>query len=261
MEFFMIFSRMREYNKMIQHNNTGQQSYLVVAELNSVSLSNTNNKSALEKPDSVDVSDFKQAMSDDSENPNGSDSSLSGEQIEKILMMLIKLLTMLIGGKLDDETSGDTDSTSNPAKVQDGKIVNENKVAAGDGQIPKPSEHLQDFNLGGKQVTLGGDGSASASEVGQTKDTLTDLYANSTSFKNMLDSSPNDSFEVSVGRKNDDMSWANADGRVFMNINDITLGSNDSFQALTAHEFAHAGVDQQHGEAMKQFEQKVAQEA
>ncbi len=251
---------MREYNKMIQHNNIGQQSYLVVAELNSISLPN-NDKSALEKPNPVDVSDFKQAMSDDSKNPNGSDSSSSDKQIEKILMMLLKLLTMLVSDKLGDKTNGKSDSTSNPAKVQDGKIMNENKIAAGDGQIPKPSEHLQNFNLGGKQVTIGGDGSASASEVAQTKNTLTDLYANSDSFKNMLDSSPNDSFEVSVGRNNDNMSWANADGRVFININDITPGANDSFQALTAHEFAHAGVNQQHGEAMKQFQQTVAQEA
>ena len=244
---------------MIQHNHTSQQSYLVVAEINSISLPN-NDKSSLEKPNPVDVSDFKQAMSDDSENPNKADSSLSSEQIEKVLMMLLKLLTMLISDKLGNKTNEKSDSAPNPAKIKDGKIMNENKIAAGDGQIPKPSEHLQDFNLGDKQITIGGDGSASASEVGKTKDTLTDLYANSDSFKNMLDSSPNDSFEVSVGRNTDDMSWANADGRVFMNIHDITPGSNDSFQALTAHEFAHAGVNQQHGEEMKQFEQTVAQE-
>ena len=77
----------------------------------------------------------------------------------------------------------------------------------------------------------------------------------------MIDSSPNDTFEVSVGRRSDNTSWANADGRVFMNINDISPDANDNFQSLTAHEFAHAGVNQQHGDEMRQFEQTVAKEA
>ena len=57
------------------------------------------------------------------------------------------------------------------------------------------------------------------------------------------------------------MSWGNADGRVFMNINDITPGSSDNFQALTAHEFAHAGIDLEHGSEMERFERAVSQEA
>jgi hypothetical protein len=271
-----------------------------IAELDTTSLSNKQNKSTLEKPDPVAVSDFKQAMSQgalssdtanavegDSPVAKGDGASKSGdEQMQKILMMLIELLAMLAksmqagsegedtksgsakgndavqgGGSGKGETSGKGEGGEKPAKVENGNIVAENNVAAGDGQIPKPTEHKQLFELGGKQVTIGGDGSASASEVQQTKNTLTNLYENSPTFKQMLDSSPNDAFEVSVGKRDDNMSWGNADGRVFMNVKNITAGANDGFEALTAHEFGHAGVGMQHGAEMRQFEQRVAREA
>lgn len=244
----------------------------------------------LEKPKPVDVSDFNQALSGDSQR-NGKvnegapiatqaqdvgkpKESLSEAQIQKLLAMLLELIAMLSGSEEEGEgkppsgapsgsgggaPSGGSPSAS-PGKIENNKVVGEN-VAKGDGQIPKPTEHMQNFSLGNKQVTIGGDGSASADEVQQTKQTMTDLYQNSPSFKSMIDSSPNESFEVSVGKRSDNMSWGNADGRVFMNINDITPGSSDNFQALTAHEFAHAGIDLGHGSEMQRFEQAVSQEA
>lgn len=263
------------------------------ADLDSASLTNKANKTILEKPNPVDIGDFQHAMSQGSQcsgkaceskgvdapasadDAKQSDNQANGDQMQKILALLLQLIEMLRksqeeeGGKGSEPVkSGGTsgagdakDAGSKPAKVDNGKVIAENNVAAGDGQIPKPTEHKQTFDLGGKQMTIGGDGSASAGEVQQTKDTLTNLYENSSSFKNMIDSSPNDSFEVSVGKRSDNISWGNADGRVFMNINNITPDSNDSFEALTAHEFAHAGVDMRHGDEMKRFEQTVAREA
>ncbi|MCK5812712.1 MAG: hypothetical protein KAH03_00570 [Cocleimonas sp.] len=261
---------------MIEHNLTVQNNYFTV-DVDSVSKLSEANKTLLEKPNPIDVSNFQKEMSsdkiDDAKAPVSADEAQqlggqeNGDQMLKILAMLLELLTMIIESQKDDAGGDSVDadkdiSSSSPAKVENDQIVNEKgNVATGDGEIPKPSEHLQSFNLGDKEITIGGDGSASAGEVGQTKDTLTDLYANSGSFKEMIDSSPNDDFEVSVGRRDDNTSWANEDGRVFMNINDIAPDSSDNFQALTAHEFAHAGVNQQHGDEMKQFEQAVAQEA
>ncbi len=279
-----------------------------IADLDYVSRANQANKTTLEKPNPVDVGNFSQAMSQSSQsgahcaakecagavdkagNADGDKKSgdqAGGDQMEKILMMLMELLAMLTKMmKEDSEGDGSDDSAKKgadaiggagngggatqgagkgggekPAKVENGNIVAENNVAAGDGQIPKPTEHKQSFELGGKQVTMGGDGSASAAEVQQTKETLTNLYNNSSSFKQMLDSSPNESFEVSVGKRDDNMSWGNADGRVFMNINNIKPDSGDGFESLMAHELAHAGVNMQHGDEMKQFEQTVAKEA
>ncbi len=250
----------------------------------------------LEKPKVADVSDFNQALSGDSSRKGevnegapiatqakdvgkSQDSPLEAK-MKEILAMLLELIAMLNGSDKSDKgegkpssgapsgggepsgggsPSGKSPSTS-PGKVENNKVVGEN-VAKGDGQIPKPTEHMQSFNLGDKQVTIGGDGSASAEEVQMTKQTMTDLYQNSPSFKNMIDSSPNASFEVSVGKRSDNMSWGNADGRVFMNVNNIEPGSSDNFQALTAHEFAHAGIDLGHGSEMQRFEQVVSQEA
>lgn len=274
-----------------------------IAELDSASRVNQANKTILEKPDPVDVGDFNKAMSQethcatkecadtvdkagDVDGDKKSGDQAGGDQMEKILMMLIELLTMLTK-TMQENGDGDADDSNvkkgadavggpgqsnptqgagekggeKPAKVENGHVVAKNNVGAGDGQIPKPTEYKQSFDLGGKQVTIGGDGSASAAEVQQTKDTLTNLYENSGSFKQMLDSSPNESFEVSVGKRDDNMSWGNADGRVFMNINNIKPDSGDGFESLMGHELAHAGVDMQHGAEMEQFEQTVAKEA
>ena len=242
----------------------------------------------LEKPKPVDVSDFNQALLGDSQR-NGKvnegapiatqaqdvgkpKESLSEAQIQKLLSVLLALIAMLYDSKGEVKppsgapsgSDGGAPSGGSPngsgGKIENNKVVGEN-VAKGDSQIPKPTEHLENFSLGNKQVTIGGDGSASAGEVQLTKQTMTDLYQNSPSFKSMIDSSPNESFEVSVGKRSDNMSWGNADGRVFMNVNDITPGSSDNFQALTAHEFAHAGIDLGHGSEMQRFEQTVSQEA
>jgi len=246
--------------------------------------------SVLEKPKPEDVSDFSKALSNGSQQSDRSNGSapiatqaqdvgksggqITEAQLKQLLTMLLELIAMLEDpeGKANGQSGGKPEGGSptggapaggggsGSGKVENNKVVGDN-VSAGNGEIPKPTEHMQGFNLGDKQVTIGGDGSANATEVQQTKQTMTDLYANSPSFRSMIDSSPNESFEISVGRRSDNMSWGNADGRVFMNINNITPGSSDNFQALTAHELAHAGVDQKHGADMERFEQAVSQEA
>lgn len=262
---------------MIDHNLTIQNNYFTT-DVESLSKLSEANKLTLEKPNPVDVGDFQKAMSsdnaiDDAKAPASAEDAQqlggqsSGDQMLKILTMILELLMMITESQKETEAGGDSvegeqSTSSSPAKVENDKVVSEkNNIAAGDGEIPKPSEHMQNFSLGDKEITIGGDGSASGAEVQQTKETLSGLYDNSASFKEMIDSSPNESFEVSVGRNDDNMSWGNADGRVFMNINNIEPDASDSFQALTAHEFAHAGIDQQHGAEMKQFEQAVATEA
>ncbi|MCK5896544.1 MAG: hypothetical protein KAG20_07045 [Cocleimonas sp.] len=270
-----------------------------VADLAAASRANQAKQTVLEDAKPADVGDFQKAMSntggaiDKASSPDDTeaagDNKLGGDKMKQLLMMLLELITMLMksmegGDKSDDDKvksgeskggggtapapSGDAGGSekagkggSESAKVENGKVVAENNVGAGDEQIPKPTEHMQSFDLGGKQVTIGGDGTASATEVQETKDTLMNLYENSTTFKNMIDSSSNDNFEVSVGKRDDNMSWGNADGRIFMNVNNVTPGANDSFEALTAHEMAHAGAGMRHGAEMEKFEQTVAAEA
>ncbi len=134
-------------------------------------------------------------------------------------------------------------------------------AAGGDGQIPIPAQFVETFQLGDKTITIGGDGTASQAEVQATKQTLSDMYQNSPTFQNMIDSSSDPSFEVSVGRRDDNTSWGNADGRVFLNINNLTPGNNDAFQGITAHEFAHAAADLGHGSELDSIQDRVAAEA
>ncbi|MCK5809914.1 MAG: hypothetical protein KAH00_02435 [Cocleimonas sp.] len=281
-----------------------------IAGLDPASITSKAKETTLEKPNPVDVGDFQKAMSQDSKGAHcdskecgvvdkggaadgdkKSGEKEDGNPMEKILMMLMELLTMLTKMmKEENGSEGDSDGESkkgaeaaggagkgsgssetgkgggssaagDTGKASEASKGAENKVSAGDGQIPQPTEHKQSFELGGKQVTVGGDGSASPAEVQQTKDTLTNLYENSNNFKEMIDSSPNESFDVSVGKRDDNMSWGNEDGRVFMNINSIDPNSGDGFESLMAHEMGHAGADMEHGAEMKQFEQTVAKEA
>ncbi len=263
---------------MIHNNNT-------LVDVNTIAgLNNIPNPSLpLEKPKPVDIGDFNQALSRESQCSNKScsdapvsaqDAGKSGDNspeamMKELLTLLLELLSVLQDSKKgsggekkpnDCDTSSGTEVPNNKAaKIKNNNVVPENNSVS--GQIPKPIEHMQSADLGGKQVIIGGDGTASASEVAQTKNELVKLYENSPSFKNMIDQSPNQSFEMSVGKRSDNMSWGNADGRVFMNINNILPDSSDNFQALTAHEFAHAGVGMDHGNTMQNFEKRVYQEA
>ena len=133
--------------------------------------------------------------------------------------------------------------------------------AGADELIPKPTEYLQSLNLGGKQVTVGGDGTASADEVAATAGNIQQLYDSSPTFRNMIDSSSDPSFEVSVGKRSDNTSWGNTQGRVFMNLNNVSPDGGDTFQSLLGHEFAHASIDLGHGAAMEQTQNAVAAEA
>ena len=266
---------------MIHNNN-------MLVDVNTIAGANNtaNPNLPLEKPKPADIGDFNQALSRESQCSGKScgdapvsaqDAGKSGDNspeamMKELLTLLLELLSVLQDsndskkgskgeGKPSDcnTSSGAGVPNNKAAKIKNNNVVPEN--GSGSGQIPKPTEHMQSADLGGKQVTIGGDGTASASEVAQTKNELVKLYENSPSFKNMIDQSPNQSFEMSVGKRSDNMSWGNADGRVFMNINNISPDSSDNFQALTAHEFAHAGVGMDHGSAMKSFEKSVSQEA
>ena len=231
---------------------------------------------ALKKPSASDISGFKNALSENTQNPrevsvsgtgtdNQTNNQSANSSIEQLLMLILALLAKLNesiskAGKGDSGSQSAGDSMGGQSTGSTNKKITENSPA-GRGNIPKPVEHMHSFNLGGKSITIGGDGSASPAEVQNTKDTIMNLYQNSPTFKSMLDSSPNDSFEISVGRNSDNMSWGNSDGRIFMNVNNVAPSNSDTFQALTAHEFAHAAVNQQHGSEMQRFEDTAAREA
>lgn len=124
--------------------------------------------------------------------------------------------------------------------------------------IPPPKDFLQSFLLGNKTLTLGGDGTASETEVQALSKVVQDLYQKSSVFREMIDISSDTSFTLTVGRRDDNTSWGNTDGRVFMNINNISPSHSDTFQSLLAHEFAHASIDIGHDDTIKQIEMAVA---
>ena len=127
-------------------------------------------------------------------------------------------------------------------------------------RIPAPTDNVREIQLGGRTVTVGGDGSASAGEVDATAAELENLYNNSPSFKQTIDNSSAEELVVTVGRRGDNISWGGG-GRVFMNVNNIQPGSNDTFQELMAHEFGHAAAGLEHGSTLDNLSRSVANEA
>ncbi|CAA6824822.1 MAG: Unknown protein [uncultured Thiotrichaceae bacterium] len=213
----------------------------------------------LKTAESSSVHAFNNAMQDDN-NPSSDLESL----IAQITELLQKLMAAITGQSPSSEQSA--------ANPQGGSIPTSGNAvspvtgsgaggSAGSDLIPKPTEHLQTLNLGGKNVVVGGDGTASAAEVQATAQSIQNLYANSPTFKNMIDNSSDPDFDVSVGRRSDNTSWGNTEGRLFMNINNINPGNSDSFQSLLGHEFAHASIDLGHGSQMEQIESAIAREA
>lgn len=197
---------------------------------------------------------------------DGRESSQPGEQIEALLKKVLEQLLQLLSGLQDDGSQSRGEAEGGSAAADSGGVQpvegsGTGGSAGSDELIPEPGEHIQQLNLGGKQVTVGGDGSASAAEVEATAASINNLYQNSPSFSNMIDNSSDPSFEVSVGRRDDNTSWGNSEGRVFMNINNVQPGDSDAFQSLLGHEFAHASIDLGHGTEMEQIESRVAQEA
>lgn len=249
--------------------------------INSSSNRNNINMADLSKADDVSpatpaathVNAFDRVMQTDAtDKAKGTDSSSGSgnDQLEKMLEQLMKLIQQMLA-TLDGNSQSDKGSGGS---VGGGSVANDgggvtpvegggSGGSAGNGSdlIPPPTEHIQQLNLGGKPVTVGGDGSSSAEEVGATAQSIQQLYQNSPTFKDMIDNSSDPSFEVSVGKRDDNISWGNTDGRVFMNINNTAPGNSDSFQSLLGHEFAHASIDLGHGSQMEQVQNAVAREA
>jgi hypothetical protein len=254
---------------------------------------------SLTPPSASSVQNFNQAMNSQetdkagagSGNKSGQTSDQAGSDADSklqelkdlIIQLLQKLMEMLKGGDSSEQQAGagggsnasPGNSASTPS-TRGGSTPNGNEGgvkpvegsgpggSAGSGElIPPPQENIQTLNLGGKQVTVGGDGTgaASAGEVKATADNIQNLYTNSPTFRNMIDSSSDPSFEVSVGRRDDNTSWGNTTGKVFMNLNNVDATNSDTFQSLLGHEFGHASVDLGHGSQMEQTENAVAQEA
>lgn len=252
--------------------------------INSSSNRNNINMADLSKADDVSpatpaathVNAFDRVMQTDAtDKAKGTDSSSGSgnDQLEKMLEQLMKLIQQMLA-TLDGNSQSDKGSGGSGGSVGGGSVANDgggvtpvegggSGGSAGNGSdlIPPPTEHIQQLNLGGKPVTVGGDGSSSAEEVGATAQSIQQLYQNSPTFKDMIDNSSDPSFEVSVGKRDDNISWGNTDGRVFMNINNTAPGNSDSFQSLLGHEFAHASIDLGHGSQVEQVQNAVAREA
>lgn len=240
-------------------------------------------------PPSSDVSNFNSAMNSSSascENCSGCPSCSGGdksgsnplddpktkEMLAQVLQLVQQLLEKVESSEPGNNKGGSTASPNggvNPVEGAGSGGGADNQGSGGNGgsgsneRIPPPSENIQQLNLGGKTVTVGGDGTgtASAEEVAKTAQSIEHMYQNSPTFKDMIDNSSDPSFEVSVGRRDDNTSWGNTEGRVFMNINNIDPGNSDSWQSLLSHEFAHASIDLGHGAEMENLEQRAAREA
>lgn len=239
---------------------------------NNVSADNLSESTAtaLATPSATNVNAFDRVMKADAANNTdkaggaGSSSDAANAQLEKLLEQVLKLIQEMIaqlaGNGQSDKVQGGS-STGSGGGIAPVSGSGSGGSAGSNELIPPPTEHIQQLNLGGKTVTVGGDGTSSAEEVGATAQSIQQLYQNSPTFKDMIDDSSDPSFEVSVGRRDDNTSWGNTEGRVFMNINNIAPGNSDAFQSLLGHEFAHASIDLGHGGQMEQVQSAVAREA
>ena len=235
--------------------------------------SGSNNAGVTSPPAGQDVNAFNKAMGSEGAGctncpgcpscsggkQDAGNSPLNDPKVKEMLTQVVQLLQQLmqqIGNPKGGSIAG-PDGGVNPVEGTGPG----GSVPAGDGTIPKPTEHIQEINLGGKTVTVGGDGTSSQAEVAETARSMEQMYQNSPTFKNMIDSSSDQSVEVTVGKRSDNTSWGASDGRIFMNTNNIAPGNSDAWQSLLAHEVAHASIDIGHGAEIESIEDKVAQEA
>ena len=204
---------------------------------------------------------------------NSAEQNSNQNDLLKSVLQLIKLILELLVKQDSNNTNtpnpqpsqGKTSGGSTPAEGGSGiKWVEGSGVGGSAGKnelIPPPTKDVQTFDLGSKKLTIGSDGSANANEVAKTADSIKHLYNSSSTFRNMIDSSSDPSFDVTVGKRSDNTSWGNTLGKVFVNTNNIAPSNEDSFQSLLGHEFAHASIDLGHGAEMKNVESAVAKES
>jgi hypothetical protein len=192
------------------------------------------------------------------------------QQEKELMLMIVKIIQALIE-MLTPETkaANTTPSGGSPASISDSKpvkTVNTSSSPSGtsktgtNSKIPKATENIQNFQLGSKNISVGSNGTASATEVEETAQSIKHAYQSSPTFQNMIDKSSDPSFAVTVGKRNDNTSWGNTGGKIFMNLNNIQASNNDTFQALLSHEFAHASIDLKHGAEIQRIEKAVAKE-
>lgn len=192
----------------------------------------------------------------------------AAEQLEEILPALIqiiqKLVEMIAASSASESDDGEESDSSDAGSVPIGNnsvVSNDVPSSSSNEKIPPITEHIQSFSLGEKEITIGGDGNASAAEVKSTADSIKHLYENSDTFKSMIDDSSDPKFDVTVGKREDNLSWGSTKGAIFMNLNNIGADNSDRFQELLGHEFAHASIDLGHGAQMERTAAAVAAEA
>jgi len=179
------------------------------------------------------------------------------KQLQELIGQLGKLIKAMSNGK----SSGGSIISS------EGQVRSVGSESSGLGgsqgpseRIPDPTENTRDVQLGGKTMTIGSDGSASAAEVDAAAGELQRMYDASPTFKESIDSAGTDNLTVTLGRRGDNTSWGGG-GRVFLNLNNIEAGNNDRFQGIVGHEFAHAANGLPHGAELDAIEDRVRAEA
>lgn len=185
----------------------------------------------------------------DDQQPQGKDAKM-----EEVLEMLQQLIQQLLQSlkednkktaDTNDKTANDKPSSAKPSQgsdaanganggVQAGGNGAEGSSSAANDKIPPATEHIQQLNLGGKPVSVGGDGTASAEEVFATAANIQHLYDNNPAFKEMIDKSGDNQLEITVGRNTENSSWDSDNGRVFLNMNQVAPSNSNTYQDLFA---------------------------
>ncbi len=127
-------------------------------------------------------------------------------------------------------------------------------------RIPEPTQNVREIDLGGKTMTIGGDGSVSNAEVNAAAAEMQRMYDTSPTFRASVDNAQSADLTVTVGKRGDNTSWGGG-GRIFLNVNNITPGNNDTFQGIVGHEMGHAAQGLSHGAALDNMEEDVRMEA
>ena len=186
------------------------------------------------------------------------------DQMKDLIQQLSQLLQSMNSGQSGASIAGPggtitpVDGGSGLGTAMGGSNLGGEQGAS--ARIPDPTQNVREVQIGSKTMTIGSDGSASAAEVDAAVGEMQRMYDVSPTFRNSIESSTSENLTMTLGRRGDNTSWGGG-ARVFLNLNNIEAGNNDSFQGIVAHEFAHAANGLPHGGALDAIESAVQAEA
>ena len=186
------------------------------------------------------------------------------ESLMNSLRQLIEQLDEILGQLGSSQKSGIVDDTGGvrgedgPGDGGDGSTPLSTPQGPSE-RIPDPTENVRTFELGGKTMTMGSDGTATKAEVDQAEAEVKQMYENSPSFRETINSADTNDLTMTLGKRGDNTSWGGG-GRVFLNLNNVSP-SGDTFQELVGHEWGHAAGGLGHGPELEALEERVRNEA